>query len=213
MKGKIQTIALLLIMSLSSCNFLESSMVAFTEEALTDTTFTTEIPQKIGGTLICEVDYSNDFHSWDYHIDYKYKDKANQVLALGSGLYSGEEWHKKEQIQLVGDWAILKTSSNRNSDKLIIGKITNSEKWNEFDFSPQTIESEKIWQNKNINSEPNNYDSKAKVVDIDTKGIITVNYNFAKKDRIFSFMEGERKILYRVNVVTGKPQMAGIVEK
>ena len=187
-------------------------MVAFTKEVLTDTTFTKEIPQKIGGTLICEVNYSDDFHSWDYHIDYKYKDTANQVLPLGSGLYSGKDWHKKEQIQLIGDWAILKTSSNRDSDRLIIGKINSTEKWNEFNFSPETIEAEKLWQDADINSEPNNYDSKVTVGDIDLKGIISVNYTFAKKDRTLSFMNGERKVLYMIDSVTGKPQMKRIEE-
>jgi hypothetical protein len=198
---------------MNSCNFLENNANEFTREALTDTTYTALIPQKIGGTLICRVNYSDDFHSWNYYVDYKYKDSNNQVFSLGSGLYSGKDWYKDEQIQVIGDWAILKTGSIHHSDKLIIWKLNQAKDWKEFDFTPETIESEQLWQSRNIKSDPNNYDSKVSVESIDSKGIVTVNYSFAKKDRLFSFITGERKVLYRIDQRTGKPTMADIVEE
>ncbi|QHT66397.1 hypothetical protein GXP67_06855 [Rhodocytophaga rosea] len=212
MKETITIIALILLIFLYSCNFEEKKADEFVQEALTDTTFTAEIPQKIGGTLICIVDYSNDFHSYDYSIDYTYKDSIDHIFSLGSGRYSGQTWPKNEQLQEVGNWVILKTSSGHHSDKLIIGKVNQLKPWQEYEFSPEKVEQEVLWQHKKINSAPGNYDSKVSIEEIDSKGIVTITYEFATKNRIFSFSTAEIKVFYQIDYGTGKPVMIDIEE-
>jgi len=110
---------------------------------------TIEIPQKIGGKLICEMEYISDHHSWDYIIDYSYKPENGETKFIGNGVYSGREWNENEQFVKIGKWTVLKTGNHHGSDKIIYGDIKTNE-WNEYEFTPQTIEKDSLWKTKKI---------------------------------------------------------------
>jgi len=169
------------------------------------------IKQKIGGTLICSSVYTADIHSWDYDVTYKYKAINDSVYEIGSGCYQGKEWEKNEQLKKFGEWLILKTSSTRDSDKLIIGKL-GWKTWSEYVFSPQSIEDNEMWKIKKINSTPYNYDSYSKIEKINSDGIIIVMYHFRKVDNKFPIENGKRYIKYKIDIETGKPEMVKIYE-
>jgi hypothetical protein len=193
-------------------NFLEKRTNDFVKNALTDTTYVVSIPQKIGGELLCQVHYSNDFHSWDYYVNYTYTTNKEDSIEIGSGRYSGEDWKRNEQIKSIGNWYALKTGSDWKSDKLLIGKIDSGNKWKEYVFSPEIIESERLWQTAQVNSDPNNGDSEVRIKTIEDNGEIIVGYVFAKKDRVFAFMTGRRTVKYLLNSQSGVPYLSEISE-
>jgi hypothetical protein len=44
-----------------------------------------EIKQKIGGVLICRSVSNADQHSWQYDVNYKYKDSLGRIFEIGDG--------------------------------------------------------------------------------------------------------------------------------
>ena len=171
---------------------------------------TVEISQNVGGVLVCKSVYTADFHSWDYDISYNYK-QNDSLYQIGTARYSGEEWEKDEQFVKCGNWLLLKVSNHRDSDKLIIFN-TITKKANEFIVSPETIESNIIWKSKNIKSKLNNWDTVAKIVDVNTEGVFEVLYVYRKEDKTLFDKNGEREIIYKINAKKGMPEMIKIQE-
>jgi len=171
---------------------------------------TVELSQKVGGVLVCNSVYTADFHSWDYDINYNYK-QNDSLYQIGSARYSGKEWEKDEQFVKYGKWLLLKVSNDRDSDKLIIFN-TITKKTNEFIVSPKTIESNIIWKSKNIKSKLNNWDTVAKIVDVNTAGIFKVLYIYRKEDNTLFDQNGEREIIYKINIKNGIPEIIKIQE-
>ena len=213
MKKLLYIITLFILVILSGCDFLEKRVADFVDNALTDTTYIVSIPQDIGGELLCNVNYSDDFHSWDYYVDYNYINGKGDTIEVGSGRYSGRNWKENEQILTIGSCYILKSGSDRKSDKLLIGQKDSNEKWKEYIFSPNSIEKEELWKSKKIDSNPNNGDSEVRIEIVETNGSIIINYVFAKKDRVFAFMTGRRKIIYSLDLDTGIPYLTEISKK
>jgi hypothetical protein len=197
-------ISICLVMILTACQ-------SYIDNAVTDKKYTETIMQRIGGQLICNVRYTVDFHSWDYDIEYTYKDERDSTYKIGTGKYAGQEWPKDEQLLKFDRWTILKTSKDRDADKLIIGN-TQANSWTEYEISPETIEQDEFWKKEKLNSSPDYFNSVAKIQAFELDGQFSVIYTFAKKDRIFSFMTGERKIDYVIDRQTGRPLMTKISE-
>jgi hypothetical protein len=195
-------ISICLVLILTACQ-------SYVDSALTDKKYTETIAQNIGGQLICNVHFYDDFHSFDYDVEYNYRDERDSVYKIGTGKYAGQNWPKDEQLFKLDHWTILKTSRDRDADKLIIGD-TQSNAWKEYEISPETIEQDDFWKKEKVNSNPDNFDSVAKIQSFGSEGQFSVNYTFATKDRIFSFITGERLIDYVIDKKTGRPQMTKI---
>ena len=201
---KFITIFILLATLLFSCSW---------ENIFSDETYQDSIRQNIGGQLIRNIHYSNDFQAFWYNIEYLYKkndsDSANRI---GSGFYYGKKPPENEQILQVDNWLVFKTSGDREKDLLFISR-DNSNVWIEFEISPKTIESTDSWRELGINSSIEYWDSVSKINKIDENGYVTVWYTYAIKDRIFSFQTGKRKIVYKIDLQTGKPEIVEISKK
>ncbi|MFZ4798953.1 MAG: hypothetical protein ACOYMA_15740 [Bacteroidia bacterium] len=204
MKLKTIIILTIIISNLFSCK--DSGESVFTDKTYQDT-----IKQNIGGLLIREIHYYDDFSSWIYDVKYSYKDKFDSISSIGSGSFYKVEPPKDEQLIQIAKWTIFKTSSDRDKDLLFICD-NDTKKWTEFEISPKTIEQTGLWREQNIDSELENWDTVSKIDKIDQDGNITVNYTYAKKNRIFSFITGERQISYKINLQTGRPEMTGVAE-
>ncbi|MFT5964530.1 MAG: hypothetical protein ACI9L6_001273 [Flavobacterium sp.] len=204
MKLKTILILTIIISSLFSCK--DSGESVFTYKTYQDT-----IKQNIGGILIRKIHYTDDFHSWINNITYTYKDKNDSISNIGSGTYYAEEPPKNEQLMQFGKWIIFKASGDRDKDLLFVCD-NYTKKWTEFEISPKTIEQTDLWREQNIDSQLENWDTVSKIDKIDQDGNITVYYTYAKKNRIFSFITGERQITYRINLQTGRPEMTRVAE-
>lgn len=161
-----------------------------------------EIKQNIGGVLICNVVYYVDNHSGRYVVNYQYKNKEGNILKIGDGRYYNREWNKDEQLINWKNWTILRTGGLFYNDKVIIGDVK-TQKWNEYEFSPDSIEKDNVWISLKIHSLRNYCCWKAFVTKIDN-GTIEVLYQFRTNETDANQM-GCRKIIYKVNSETGRP--------
>lgn len=194
----------ILFFTLFSCK--DSGESAFTDEKYQDT-----LSQNIGGSLIRNIHHTNDFQSYNYDIEYLYLDEQDSIKKIGLGSFYGQEPPRDEQLIRLGKWTIFKSSGDRDKDLLFICD-NETKKWTEFEISPNAIEQTVLWKEQNIASQLGNWDTVSKIDKIDANGNITVNYTYAKKNRIFSFITGERQITYRINLQTGRPEMTGVRE-
>ena len=137
---------------------------------------TVEIQQKIGGILICKMEYYPDHHSWDYIINYEYETPNGKKQNLGQGVYSGREWNEDEQLVKINDKYVLKTGNFDGSDKIIYGNIETNN-WNEYEFTPQKIENDSLWRTKKIKSLVNYWPSETYINEI-TNDKIYVTYSY-----------------------------------
>jgi hypothetical protein len=192
------------IFTLFSCNDTGESV--FTDEKHQDT-----LRQNIGGSLIRNIHYTNDFQSYIYDIEYSYLDKQDSVYKIGLGSFYGQEPPKDEQLIRLGKWTIFKTSADRDKDLLFICD-NDIKTWTKFEISPKTIEETGLWKEQNIDSQIDNWDTVSKIDKIEANGNIIVNYTYAKKNRIFTFITGERQITYRINSQTGIPEIKSVTE-
>ncbi|MEO9474104.1 MAG: hypothetical protein ABJG41_01165 [Cyclobacteriaceae bacterium] len=202
----------LITLVLSSCSYIDKQANNYIQNALTDTTFVEVIPQNVGGNLICEVRYWDDFSEVTREINYIYESTDNIRYSIGKGVYSNKTWTKNEQIQRIGNWNLLKTSFGPDSERILIGQLRDSSEWMEFEFSPESVENENLWKQQKTNSNPNNYDSKVEILSIDTSGEIIAEYKYAEKGRIFSFITGQRKLLYALTQENGHPILTSVSE-
>ncbi len=74
------------------------------ESVFTDKTYRNPLRQNIGGILMRETHYSDDFYSWSNDKKYTYKDKFDSLIDIGSGTYYAEKPTKDEQLIRVGKW-------------------------------------------------------------------------------------------------------------
>ena len=166
-----------------------------------------EIKQNIGGLLICNSVYNADIHSWTYEVKYKYKAQNDSIFAIGDGTYYGRVWNKDEQLTKFKDWIILKTGGWYGFDKVIIGKLkTNT--WQEYEFSAENIEKEKLWVESKIHSLIN-YEPHDCFVDKIDNGEIKMHYQFRTSETNTEELE-IKKITYKIDELTGQPKMTAI---
>jgi hypothetical protein len=166
-----------------------------------------EIPQKIGGKLICEMEYHSDHHSWDYYIEYKYQSDSLETENVGKGVYSGREWNEDEQLKKFDNWIVLQTGNYHGSDKIIYRK-TKSKKWKEFEFTPENIRKDNLWISQNIQLLPNWLPSESLIKEI-TKDKIIVTYEYRTDENNAELTE--KKILeYLISEQTEKPVLEKI---
>ena len=200
---RLQNIILtLLLFGLISCNSTDS---IFTDETYQDT-----IKQNIGGLLIRDIHHYNDFNSFNYDIDYSYKDKNDSISKIGLGSFYGQEPPKEEQLIQIDNWTVFKTSGDRNKDFVYVSNSDNI--WTKYEISPETIEQQDLWKEQKIDSQLDNWDTVSKIKEIDKNGNIVVIYTYAKKKRIFSFFTGKRQITYKIDLQTGRPELTEISE-
>jgi major membrane immunogen (membrane-anchored lipoprotein) len=169
--------------------------------------YNVELDQRIGGTLICDVTYNADHHSWSYMIAYKYRDVNDSTYKIGYGSYDGREWKKDEQLIQYGKWLILKTGNYHDSDKVFIGDLE-AKKWKEFEFSAASIEKDSTWNLEKIHSLPGWLPSEAFVSEI-KDGKIYVIYEYRVNEKNTKATE-KRLIEYEVHKVAGAPKMKRI---
>lgn len=182
------------------------SLLILFKQAFGPTNEIIEIKQDIGGKLICKSEYNADLASWFYDIDFEYQSESGNLTKIGSGEYYGRDWNKDEQIRMIGKWAILKTGSKFDSDKLLIGKIGN-ENWQEFKFSPVEIAKDSLWISKKIFVKQNWRPQESFVEEIDGNKI-TVKYLY----RIGETVEEQETslITYKFDEFVGIPIMTTI---
>jgi len=166
---------------------------------------TVEIQQKIGGKLICKMEYYPDHHSWDYFINYEYETKNGEIQNLGQGIYSGREWNENEQLVKVNNWYVLKTGNFHGSDKIIYGDLKSPE-WKEYEFTPQSIEKDSLWKTKKIKTLINWSPSESYIEDIENNKI-TVIYEYRIDE---SKTELTEKKLIEYELSEDKPEMKKI---
>ena len=192
-----------LLFGLISCNSTDS---IFTDETYQDT-----IKQNIGGLLIRDIHHCNDFNSFNYDIDYSYKDQNHSISKIGAGSFYGQEPPKEEQLIQIDKWTVFKTSGDRDKDFLYIG---NSDKiLPKYEISPETIEQQDLWKEQKIETRTDNWDSVSKVKRIDSNGNVIVVYTFVREKFIPFFKTGKRKVIYSLNKTTGILEMTKILEK
>jgi hypothetical protein len=191
-----------LLFGLISCNSTDS---IFTDETYQDT-----IKQSISGLLIREIHHYNDFNSFNYDIEYSYKDKNDSIRKIGLGSFYGQEPPKDEQLIRIDKWTVLKTSGDRDKDFLYIGNSNNI--WTKYEISPETIEQQDLWKAQKIETRTDNWDSVSKVKKIDSNGNVTVVYTFVREKFIPFFKTGKRKLIYSLNKITGRLEMTKISE-
>ncbi|MHA4896347.1 hypothetical protein ACXZ1K_16455 [Pedobacter sp. PWIIR3] len=166
-----------------------------------------EIKQNIGGLLICNSVYNADHHSWRYHVSYQYKIGNDSLVNIGSGAYYGREWNKDEQLTKYKKWLILKTGGWIGTEKVILGNIK-TKRWQEYEFTPESIEKNSLWRNSKTRSLLNWCCSETFVEKI-SDGQIVVNYKF-RTSETQTDLYGQRKIYYTINELTGQPIMTKI---
>jgi hypothetical protein len=191
-----------LLFGLISCNSTDS---IFTDETYQDT-----IEQNIGGLLIRNIHHYNDFNSFNYDIEYSYKDNNDSINKIGLGSYYGQEPPMDEQLIQIDKWTVFKTSGDRDKDLIFIRDTNNT--WNKYEISSETIQQTVIWKDQNIDAQKANWDNVAKVKQVENNGKVTVLYKFAKNKRIFSFMKEKRQVEYKINLQTGELFMVKIYE-
>ncbi|MCF8328169.1 MAG: hypothetical protein K9I29_07715 [Bacteroidales bacterium] len=191
-----------LFLGLISCNSTDS---VFTDETYQDT-----LRQNIGGLLIREIHHYNDFNSYNYDIEYSYKDKHDSIYKIGSGSFYGQEPPKDEQLIRLGKWTVFKTSGDRDKDLIFIGDTNNV--WIKYEISSETIQQTEAWKEQNIDAQVANWDNVAKVKEIENNGKVIVLYKYAKNKRIFSFLTGKRQIEFKINLQTGELRIDKITE-
>ncbi|MFC2138762.1 hypothetical protein ACFLTE_11355 [Bacteroidota bacterium] len=167
-----------------------------------------DIEQNIGGKLICDVTYTADHHSWTYFIDYKYQDKNDSIYDIGYGSYDGREWKKDEQLIKYDKWIILKTGNYHGSDKVFITSSLIS-KWDEYIFSPETIEHDSIWISKNIHSLLRWSPSESYILSIEN-GYINVIYEYRTDEKKVNKTE-KKLIMYSIDKESGIPRIKEII--
>jgi hypothetical protein len=168
-----------------------------------------EIPQKIGGTLICNSTYNSDIHDWQYNITYKYKSKDGKIFNIGSGNYVARQWNKDEQLIKFDKWIILKTGDYYHDDKVIIGNFK-TRKWKEYTFAPDSIENEKMWKDAEIKSLLNYCCAESFITKIDN-GKIEIKYKFRINESKTELMD-QRRLIYEIERNSGKPNLVSIIK-
>ena len=170
---------------------------------------TVKIEQKIGGILICNSIYNADHHDWQYDITYEYQSKDNKKYKIGNGTYHTREWEKDEQLKKYGKWYILKTGDWFGTDKVIIGNFETN-KWVDYQFTPEIIENEKLWKELNIKSLNTYLPYECFITEI-ANGFIKVNYKF-RIDETKAELLDERKLIYEIDKESGKPYLKSITK-
>jgi hypothetical protein len=193
----------LILLGFSSCQDSDGNI-------LSDKIYQDTLRQNIGGSLIRDIHYYNDFHSWDRDVTYLYKDKFGNIFKIGNGNFHGQELPKNEQLIQFNSWTILNTNEGFHC-KIIIGDLT-TKNFVDYELSPETIGQDLVWQKQNIGSDPNNGDSKVTFENFNSDSEFSVIYKFANKGRIFSFMTSKRRVNYKINIQTGRPEITSVSE-
>ncbi len=179
------------------------------ESVFTEKTYQDTIIQNIGGVLIREIHYSDDFTSADYDIKYSYKNNRDIIQVIGNGSYYSQQPPDDEQLMRFDKWTLFKTSAGRDKDIIFIYDSI-SKNWTEYEVSPETIESEELWRVQNLKTRIDNWDAVSKVTKIDSNGNITVFYTFVNEKFIPFFKTGKRNVIYSINKETGRLEMTKI---
>ncbi len=197
-----------IILTLSLCGLIScnSSNSVFTDETYQDT-----IKQNIGGLLIRNIHHYDDFNSWIYDIDYLVDNKSDSLKVIGSGSFYCQKPPKDQQLIKLDKWIILKTCSDRNADVIFICD-SSFRLVSKNIISPKTIEQEDLWKSQNIESSMDNWDSVAKIEQIDSKGQISVIYTYAKKKRIPFFKTSKRKLIYSIDNGVGRLKLTKVIK-
>ncbi len=168
-----------------------------------------KIKQNIGGYLICNSVYIADHHSWQYDISYKYQTPQGQIIDVGNGSYQGREWEKDEQLIKYKGLLILKTGSEYDNDKVIIGNL-NTSKWIEYKFSPKKIEADSLWKDS-YHSLSLNFCCSEVLIDKIENGRILLHYKYRTSEKHVD-QYGKKRIVYIINEITGQPKMTSVGE-
>jgi len=164
-----------------------------------------EIPQDIGGKLLCKVQYGCDQHDCESLIEYNMVSESGEITRIGYGRYEGEDWDRNIQIQRVQNLLLLKTE-HLNFAGLFIGD-SNAVKWSEYGFSPDQINSSSVWKSSGIKSLPNySYYTDTTISEIKENGEVLLVYKFVINENRDT---DKRLLVYKLDS-DGMPQLIEI---
>lgn len=164
-----------------------------------------EIPQDIGGKILCKVQYGCDQHGCETLIEYNMVSENGEVTRIGYGGVDGEDWDRNIQIQRVQNLLLINTESRKLAG-LFIGD-SHAAKWSEYSFSPDTINSSSVWKSSGIKSLPNySYYTETTISEIKKNGEVIVVYKFVINENRDT---DKRLLVYKINS-DGEPQLKEI---
>lgn len=105
------------------------------------------------------------------------------------------------------NWTILKTGGWIGTDKVIVGDLKEN-KWTEYQFTPENIEKDRLWQSLKIHSLLNWCCSET-FIDKVNNGQIKLHYKFRTSETNVNQYE-QKQIYYQVNDSTGQPIMTRV---
>ena len=116
---------------------------------------------------------------------------------------------KKEQLKKIGEWLVLQTGGEFNTDSLLIGKEDYSN-WNSFEISSDKTEKDSLWKSKNIKANKMGKLSKVSIKEIIGNEII-INYLVSSSKEYKNQEVSE--ITYELDQIKGIPVMRKIKNK
>ena len=115
-----------------------------------DESYQVEIPQQVGGQLVCDVAYSCDIHDCDSHVEYNYAPTNDTTVKVGDGVIDGRVWDRDVQIQKIENVLALPVNSKYNPAIFI--STDDGHSWREHKFTDDIITAEVLWQKEHIES-------------------------------------------------------------
>lgn len=177
----------------------------FAEWIFINERFEVEIPQDIGGKLVCQGSYGCDQHDCESEVDYSYVNSKGETSKIGFGFYDGQNWDRNVQIQRIQNHLLLKAELFPYA-VIFIGEL-NGAKWIKYDFSLDKINSNPVWKATGIESLPQySLYSATEITEIMGDGEIDVIYKFVINNNRDT---DKRLLVYKLNS-GGVPQLTEI---
>lgn len=170
-------------------------------------TYDVEIPQDIGGKLVCKVQYGCDQFGCDSLIEYNFVNSKGETTRIGYGKFEREDWDRNIQIQKVQNRLLLKTETMESTIAVIFIGDINGTKWTEYEFSPDKFAANQLWQASGIKYLPNTSPFSSTISEIKENGEIDLIYEFRTTQ---GNMDTDKRLLvYKINS-DGVPSLAEI---
>jgi len=170
-------------------------------------TYVVEIPQNIGGKLICNASYSCDQFGCDSLIEYNLVSSKGETTRIGYSNFEEEAWDRNIQIQKVQDRLILNTKTRESAIAVIFLRDINGAEWTEYQFSPAEITNSQAWHASGIQSLDTEMPFSSTIKEIKENGEIDLIYEFRKNSEE---MATDKKLLVYKLDSGGMPQLTEI---
>ncbi|MHB8793350.1 MAG: hypothetical protein ACYC6O_08445 [Thermoleophilia bacterium] len=206
MKKKIKHPILLIIVSVSIA--IPIIFVLLAVWYMRVQTYVVEIPQDIGGKLVCNASYSCDQFGCDSLIGYNLVNSKGETTRIGYGTFEGEDWDRNIQIQKVQNRLLLKTETRESTISVIFIGDINGTKWTEYEFSSDNLAANQLWKASGIKYLPNDTSSFSSTIsEIKENGEIDLIYEFRTTK---GNMDTDKRLLVYMINSDGVPYLAEI---